>query len=71
VSSSVPVRRWRGGAVRCNRLSGVIALLAPEHNMGGFLRRNELDAFVTQGAHVGRHFKSGLRSSSLSKRCQM
>ena len=26
--------------------------LAPEYNMGGFLRRNELNAFVSQGAHV-------------------
>ena len=27
-------------------------LLAPEYNMGGFLRRNELNAFVFQSAHV-------------------
>src|SRR5712692_11916654 len=26
--------------------------LAPEYNMGGFLRRNELNAFVSQSAHV-------------------
>ena len=28
------------------------APLAPEYNMGGFLRRNELNAFVYQSAHV-------------------
>ncbi len=26
--------------------------MAPEHNMGGFLRRNELNAFVSQSAQV-------------------
>jgi hypothetical protein len=26
--------------------------LAPEYNMGGFLRRNELNTFVSQSAHV-------------------
>ncbi len=31
---------------------GVIVPLAPEYNMGGFLRRNELNAFVSQSAHV-------------------
>ena len=46
-----PVQRRRGSAVRCNRL-GVIVPLAPEYNMGGFLRRNELNAFVSQSAHV-------------------
>src|SRR6202035_3824552 len=39
-------------AVRCNRLLGVPALLAPEHNMGGPFRRHELDAFVSQGPQV-------------------
>src|SRR6185295_13916356 len=39
-------------AVRCNRLSGIQALLAPEHNMGGLFRRHELDAFVSQGPQV-------------------
>ena len=38
--------------MRYNRLSGVIVPLAPEYNMGGFLRRNELNAFVSQSAHV-------------------
>ena len=37
---NVPVQRRRGSAVRCNRLLGVFAPLAPEYNMGGFLRRN-------------------------------
>jgi len=36
------LQRRRGSAVRCNRLLGVIVPLAPEYNMGGFLRRNEL-----------------------------
>jgi hypothetical protein len=49
---NVPVQRRRGSAVRCNRLLGVIVPLAPEYNMGGFLRRNELNAFVSQSAHV-------------------
>jgi hypothetical protein len=40
------------GAVRRNRLLGVIVPSAPEYNMGGFLRRNELNAFVSQRAHV-------------------
>src|ERR1700719_4914452 len=31
---------------------GVIVPSAPEYNMGGFRRRNELNAFVSQGAHV-------------------
>ena len=35
-----------------SRLSGVIVPLAPEYDMGGFLRRNELNAFVPQSAHV-------------------
>ena len=49
-------RRWgwtqRSGSVaapsadHCNRSLGVIVPLAPEYNMGGFRRRNELDAFV-------------------------
>src|ERR1700720_3806787 len=34
------------------RLLGVIVPLAPEYNMRGFLRRNELNAFVSQSAHV-------------------
>src|ERR1700674_1221340 len=50
--TNVPVQRRRGSAVRCNRLLGVIVPLAPEYNMGGFLRRNELNAFVSQSAHV-------------------
>ena len=45
--ANVPVQRRRGSAVRCNRLLGVIVPLAPEYNMGGFLRRNELNAFVS------------------------
>src|SRR5258707_13225188 len=49
---NVPVQRLRGSAVRCNRLLGVIVPLAPEYNMGGFLRRNELNAFVSQSADV-------------------
>jgi hypothetical protein len=32
--------------------SGAIAPLAPEYNMGGFLRCNELNTFVSQSAHV-------------------
>src|SRR3984885_8747168 len=47
--ANVPVQRRRG---RCNRLLGVIVPLAPEYSMGGFLRRNELNAFVSQSAHV-------------------
>jgi len=47
-----PDQRRRGSAVRCNRLSGFIAPLPPKYNMGGFLRRNELNAFVSQSAHV-------------------
>jgi hypothetical protein len=50
--ANVPVQRRRGSAVRCNQLLGVLVLLAPEYNMGGFLRRNELNAFVSQSAHV-------------------
>jgi hypothetical protein len=50
--ANVPVQRRRSSAVRCNRLLGVIVPLAPEYNMGGFLRRNELNAFVSQSAHV-------------------
>jgi hypothetical protein len=38
--------------VRRNRLSGVIVPLATEYNMGGFLRRNELNAFVSLSARV-------------------
>src|ERR1700674_1167885 len=49
---NLPVQRRRGGAVRCNRSLGVIVPLAPEYNMGGFLRRNELNAFVSQSARV-------------------
>src|SRR5436309_14752166 len=49
---NVPVQRRRGSAVRCTRLLGVIVPLAPEYNMGGFLRRNELNAFVSQSADV-------------------
>src|SRR6202046_5178752 len=49
---NVPVQRRRGSAVRCNLLLGVIVPLAPEYNMGSFLRRNELSAFVSQSAHV-------------------
>jgi len=33
---------------RCNGLLGVIVPWRPEYNMGGFLRRNELNAFVSQ-----------------------
>ena len=44
---NAPVQRRRDSAVRCNRLLGVILPLAPEYNMGGFLRRNELYAFVS------------------------
>jgi hypothetical protein len=47
--SGSPAARQRH---RCNRLLGVIVPLAPEYNMGGFLRRNELNAFVSQSAHV-------------------
>ena len=50
--ANVRVQRRGGSAVRCNRLLGVIVPLAPEYNMGGFLRRNELNAFVSQSAHV-------------------
>src|SRR6202042_962342 len=50
--ANVPVQRRPASAVRCNRLLGVIVPLAPEYNMGGFLRRNELNAFVSQSAHV-------------------
>jgi len=49
---TVPVQRRRGSAVRCDWLSGIIVSLAPEYNMGGFLRRDELNAFVSQCAHV-------------------
>src|SRR5258705_358172 len=49
---NVPVQRRRGSAGRCNPLLGVMVPLAPEYNMGGFLRRNELNAFVSQSAHV-------------------
>ena len=49
---NVPVQRRRRSALRCNRLLGVIVPLAPEYDMGGFLRRNELNAFVSQSAHV-------------------
>jgi hypothetical protein len=50
---NVPVQRRRASAVRCNRrLLGITVPLAPEYNMGGFLRRNELNAFVSQSAHV-------------------
>src|SRR5262245_28647125 len=49
---TLPVQRQHGSAVRCDRLSGVIGRLATEYNMGGFLRRNELNAFISQGAHV-------------------
>ena len=49
---NVPVQRRRGSTARCNRLLGFIAPLPPEYNMGGFLRRNELNAFVSQSAHV-------------------
>src|SRR3981189_2585754 len=52
LTPNVVVQRRRGRAVRCNRLLGVIVPLAPEYNMGGFLRRNELNAFVSQSAHV-------------------
>ena len=34
------------------QLLGVIVPLAPEHDVGGFLRRNELNAFVSQSARV-------------------
>ncbi len=37
---------------RCSRLLGVIVPLAPQYDMGGFLRRNELNAFVSQCAQV-------------------
>ena len=47
--ANVPVQRRRG---RCNWLLGVIVPLAPEYSMGGFLRRHELNAFVSQSAHV-------------------
>src|SRR5579863_9474456 len=36
----------------CSRFSGVIVPLAPKYNMGGLLRRNELNALVSQSAHV-------------------
>ena len=49
---NVLVQPRGGSAARCNRLSGVIVPLAPEYNMGGFLRRNELKALVSQSAHV-------------------
>jgi hypothetical protein len=52
IGNNVPVPRRRGSTFRCNRLSGVIVPLAPEYNMGGFLRRNELNAFVSLSAHV-------------------
>jgi hypothetical protein len=45
-------RIYSAKAVRCNRVSGVNAPLALEDHMGGFLRRNELNAFVSQRAHV-------------------
>src|ERR1700728_4083621 len=49
---NVPFQRPRGGAGRSNRLLSVIVPLAPEYNMGGFRRRNELNAFISQSAHV-------------------
>src|ERR1700687_4193310 len=49
---NVPVEQPRGSAVRCNRLLGVFAPLAPEYNMGDLLRPNELNTFVSQSAHV-------------------
>lgn len=49
---NVPVQRRRSSVARCNRLSGVIVSLAPEYDMGGFLRRDELNAFVPQCARV-------------------
>src|SRR6202140_4627695 len=52
MARNVPVHWRRGSAVRCNRVLGVILPFAPEYNMGGFLRRNELNAFVSQSAHV-------------------
>jgi len=45
--SNAPVQRRRCSAVRCNRLLDVISPLAPEYDMCGFLRRYELDAFVS------------------------
>ena len=52
--------RWRspepsGGAAAPSAATGCQASLlplAPEYNMGGFLRRNELNAFVSQSARV-------------------
>src|SRR5689334_24450478 len=38
--------------MRGKRFSGAIATSAPEHDVGGLLRRNELNAFVAKGAHV-------------------
>ena len=42
----------QGSAVRCNRMLGLGVPSAPEYNMGGFLRGNELNAFVSQSARV-------------------
>ena len=49
---NAPVQRRRGSSVRCNRLLGVTASLAPEYNMGILLRRYVLDALVSQGSHI-------------------
>src|ERR1700731_2984946 len=65
--ANVPVQRRRGSAVRCNRLLGVIVPLAPEYNMGGFLRRNELSAFVSQSAHVN-HLEKTLSPAQQDRR---
>jgi hypothetical protein len=47
---NVPVQLRRCNAGRCNRLSGVIVPLTLEYNMGGLLRRNELNALVSECA---------------------
>src|SRR5512135_903715 len=51
-SASHPPTTTAGNSVGCSRLLSVIVPLAPEYNMGGFLRRIELNAFVSQSAHV-------------------
>lgn len=40
------------GASAAQAGSGVVVFLALEYNMGGFLRGNELNAFIPQSAHV-------------------
>ena len=43
---------WPRESIDARTVSSGIALLVPDHDMGGFLRRDELRAFVSQSAHV-------------------